>query len=697
MNFLNPFVLVGMAAAGIPLLLHLLNLRKLRVVEFSTLQFLHELQQTRVRRLRLQQILLLILRTLIIICAVLAFARPTIPSTLPLLGMQQRTSVVLLVDNSASMEAADERGVRFRQAKAAALSVIDGLKDGDEIAVLPLAGHDPSRTVSFTRTFAAAREAVERIALADARADLHASLRHTQLLLDDAAEAHREIYVISDAQSSLTQRPLADTSAVLRTSATVFLVRIGRGQEGLEQNLSVDSLHVITALFQPDRPIDVEAFVRNGSTKDATGVIVTLAFDGIRVAQRALDIPAATTRSVVVAAPPQRRGAVAISAEVDNDAIDRDNVRYAGVIIPQRPRIAVIGASSDVLFLRAALRVPGIAEDQPSVRDYPDLAALIPSIASTDVVMYCGGAVRESDVPVLMQFVEGGGGLLVFATNDNGCRTLGTALGLDVGEPTASYVREPWTFTSVDRVHPLFQGVFKGTTDSKRIVETPSIQTMRIVRGGLPLIQTSGGVFLTEVARGSGRALFCGVPPTMAWSTLPATGFFPTLAVRSALYAVSPREQGLSAVLGEVVNAAVPPRFTAQRVFRVVDASGLQQQVEALPLPSGSVLRLPAQERTGVVKIWSADSIAVQTVAVNMLAEESVLTYLDNGTWKTNVGRMVSEPDHVAVIDAGKTMAEAVRTARMGSELWPLFVVLALMAAAAEMAVVRFGALEKTA
>ena len=90
MNFLNPFVLFGMLAAGIPLVLHLLNLRKLRTVEFSTLRFLEELQQTRVRNLKLQQILLLILRTLIIVFAVLAFARPTIPGNLPLLGAQQR-------------------------------------------------------------------------------------------------------------------------------------------------------------------------------------------------------------------------------------------------------------------------------------------------------------------------------------------------------------------------------------------------------------------------------------------------------------------------------------------------------------------------------------------------------------------------------------------------------------------------------
>ena len=43
MTFLNPFVLFGLAAAAIPLVLHLLNIRKLRTIEFSTLTFLKEL------------------------------------------------------------------------------------------------------------------------------------------------------------------------------------------------------------------------------------------------------------------------------------------------------------------------------------------------------------------------------------------------------------------------------------------------------------------------------------------------------------------------------------------------------------------------------------------------------------------------------------------------------------------------------
>src|SRR5512141_212365 len=99
MTFLNPFVLFGLVAAAIPVILHLLNLRKLRTIEFSTLAFLKELQQTKIRRLKLRQLLLLIVRTLLVICIIFAFARPALRGTiLGGIGSQAHSTVVYILD-----------------------------------------------------------------------------------------------------------------------------------------------------------------------------------------------------------------------------------------------------------------------------------------------------------------------------------------------------------------------------------------------------------------------------------------------------------------------------------------------------------------------------------------------------------------------------------------------------------------------
>ncbi|MEO1630684.1 MAG: BatA domain-containing protein, partial [Bacteroidota bacterium] len=108
MTFLNPLVLLGLAAAAIPLLIHLFNFRKPRQVDFSTLAFLKELQRSTMRRVRVKQWLLLALRTLAILCLVLAFARPAVEGAWAgLFGGRVPTSMAVVIDNSLSMTQRD--------------------------------------------------------------------------------------------------------------------------------------------------------------------------------------------------------------------------------------------------------------------------------------------------------------------------------------------------------------------------------------------------------------------------------------------------------------------------------------------------------------------------------------------------------------------------------------------------------------
>ena len=66
MSFLNPFFLLALLAVGLPLLLHLLKLRKVKKLSFSTLQFFKALEQTTLRRVEIKRWLLLMLRMLYI-------------------------------------------------------------------------------------------------------------------------------------------------------------------------------------------------------------------------------------------------------------------------------------------------------------------------------------------------------------------------------------------------------------------------------------------------------------------------------------------------------------------------------------------------------------------------------------------------------------------------------------------------------
>src|SRR2546425_4743634 len=101
-TFLHPVALVGLAAAAIPALLHLLERRVPPEAEFPPLRYLSEAERQSARRLKLRHLLLLLLRTALIAFVVLAAARPLFPTQASGGSLHEPTALVLILDNSAS-------------------------------------------------------------------------------------------------------------------------------------------------------------------------------------------------------------------------------------------------------------------------------------------------------------------------------------------------------------------------------------------------------------------------------------------------------------------------------------------------------------------------------------------------------------------------------------------------------------------
>src|SRR5215208_90061 len=99
-SFLHPWVLAGLAAAAIPILLHLLARREPPTVVFPAVRYLVSTTREHQRRLKLQNWLLLFLRTLLVALLVVAAAAPTAP--LRGVAGHAPSALVLIVDNSPS-------------------------------------------------------------------------------------------------------------------------------------------------------------------------------------------------------------------------------------------------------------------------------------------------------------------------------------------------------------------------------------------------------------------------------------------------------------------------------------------------------------------------------------------------------------------------------------------------------------------
>ena len=133
MAFLTPFFLVGLGAIAIPVLIHLIQREKKRVIEFPSLMFVRRIPYQSVRRRRIRHWALLLMRAAAIALIVAAFARPFIhQGTVAAAVGGGAREIVILLDQSASMGYGDH----WTRAKDAARNVVRGLGADDRATLV---------------------------------------------------------------------------------------------------------------------------------------------------------------------------------------------------------------------------------------------------------------------------------------------------------------------------------------------------------------------------------------------------------------------------------------------------------------------------------------------------------------------------------------------------------------------------------
>jgi len=193
--FLYPAFLIGLLAASLPILIHLLNRRKLQRIQFPAVRFILLSQKRISRSYQLRHWLLLALRTLAIVLLALLLANPIFQTGAGLFAGGGPVSLVVVLDNSLSMTWSGDGG-GFKQAKEAARILIDSLNAGDRAAVIPtnISGKEAFRLKEEKEVLLRELQGIE---IADGSANFTAALDAAYQLLN-APAGQKEIRLITD-------------------------------------------------------------------------------------------------------------------------------------------------------------------------------------------------------------------------------------------------------------------------------------------------------------------------------------------------------------------------------------------------------------------------------------------------------------------------------------------------------------------
>src|SRR2546421_183810 len=213
-TFLHPLALLGLAAAGIPALLHLLERRVPPEAEFPPIRYLSEAERQSARRLKLRHLLLLVLRTTLIALIVMAAARPLVRSRGAVGGgAHEPTALALILDNSPSSGAVVDGHPLIERLKTVVRAAISRAAPGDRLWLM----------LSDGVARAGSRDAL--LATVDSGVpgwrgvDLTGAVAGARRVVDAEPLPGREVAVVSDLQRTTLGEGRADIPRGVRVLA----------------------------------------------------------------------------------------------------------------------------------------------------------------------------------------------------------------------------------------------------------------------------------------------------------------------------------------------------------------------------------------------------------------------------------------------------------------------------------------------
>src|SRR3954470_780341 len=373
MQFLAPSLLLGLAAAILPWLIHRIGKRRANPVRFAAMELLLRAERKVSARRRLREIVLLLLRTAIAAALPLTFAKPfaQIRSDLPSATTRPQSAVIVLDDSASLRRAAGVTGEpMFERARAQARTLLQHLSPESDMALVLASEGTPTPVAEPTSDRARMLAAVDAAACSARRGDLSSAMRKAAQILATSPRSERIIYLVTDLQAAGWEGGTGlPEGGANRSPFQVVVLDVSDGAEWTN-NAVVE----LTAEPAPEGgPLGVAVVAEIASYSPGVPgnapvhLGLTLKIDGTQVARGFVDVPTnGRARKRFLHTLPGAGAAHEAEVEIDHDRFTLDDRRMTRVELSRGLRVLVVNGDprtvrteDETFFLEAALRAGG--------------------------------------------------------------------------------------------------------------------------------------------------------------------------------------------------------------------------------------------------------------------------------------------------------------------------------------------------
>jgi Mg-chelatase subunit ChlD len=699
MTFLAPSLLaLGIALTAIPIVIHFLNRRRYKTVQWAAMSYLLAAMKSNRRRLRFESLLLLLARCAVLALLGLAIARPLgcSDSKWAALAGRQAGLHILVIDDSYSM--AYEAGrpdapTQLDQARRVAKQVIARLESGTHEVAVIRAGAPARVLVRPTPDLDAAADAIDRIEQSFVGTDVAGAFRAAAELAEaDKSSVNKTLHLITDCtNSAMTLDPkLPETAQAMAARCRLMVYNLGLSTQW---NQSVVGLSATDALVRVGFGSDLQARVAGfggGETQ------LEWLLDGKPLPGAATIRPDAKPAPVTQSqAAFDRPGPVVAQASIaSNDRLKLDDVRRQVIDVVGDMKVLIVEGKRGIgalegsgAFLQLALAPPIDPTAQVKASRYINPTSIsdleLPGTVLADyraVILAGVGSMSPATASVLKAYVEQGGSVMVFmgeAVSGEGYNTTLGAQGLLPGTLVARADAGPDKGFSFEfdpaNPHPVlsaFRNIEKSglenvqVTTYWRVQPDPKVNAQTVLKFRPTASDQPADPAITVQDVGRGRVVFVATSADAEWSTLVAKPAYVTLVHELLGSAVGGGEAWMNLEVGQTLELPASLHLTATPLLRETE----QRSATLTQIDRGDgvmVWRSSPLARPGLYRVEAGDQ--VWPVAVNVSPDEADVRTLDAASLKHALGDI----DFELLGDAISTDEE--RSARSVSDWsWPL-------------------------
>jgi hypothetical protein len=679
MKFEYPGFLFAFLLLAIPIIIHLFNFRRYKVLYFSSLQFLKQVDEQTKSTQKLKHLLVLIARLLTFSALILAFAQPYLP-----VADNEKSGgnpvLAIYLDNSFSMTLKGTEGELLSEAREQARNLIQ--KASVETRII-LATNEMSGIEQRLVTKVEALNRLDKIETSPLVKNTDVVINWMRDIIEKEEATNqklgtRQFVILSDFQKS------SASFKNLKSDSTAYYFPVQLVPQNLS-NVYIDTIWFNDPNFKVGINNELNVRIKNAGEKDLTNVELQLDVNGTK-RDVFVDLVANQTLTTTINYTDIKPGLKQGKVKVNDKQVYFDDEYFFSYEVKSNSQVLIINGKSAVPNVQRVYNL----DDYYQVKSVDETAFTADMINQKDFIVVNGmNEISSGTASLLLSFVQEGGSLALFPGENIEANSWNTLLQKLKMPLLGALQTEGVKVKSINYNDVFFNGVFEKKPENLNLPLQTKIYkiTSGSASNAMNLIQLQNGLPLLVRSNSNYSVFLFGSSLAPNFGNFTSNALFSTILLRSA--EMSQRRIPIALTIGSdskfpVYNA---PKKETPLHLKNTEIDFIPQTEKINQITYISIAGIEANVlKSGLYNIENETILG--NLALNYNRSESDISTLTENEISEGFSLQGIENVKFTTIDEGQSIARI--ELEKPKEYWRIFVLLALLFVLTEMALIKF-------